>query len=172
MPEQQLEEKENEIKANLGIRIVRQKLLVRGDVLNMREIYGLTKREIEDEIHEMNQGEPVDENSKREDEKAVDVQEGRPVKGDEEANGLRNDLDQRKVGAIANAKKGRKDEENPESMCVICLSQESDTLIFPCGHLCLCSNCSDVVKTQTKMCPVCRTKIQSILPINVQQMRQ
>ena len=33
--------------------------LVRGDVLNMREIYGLTKREIEDEIHEMNQGEPL-----------------------------------------------------------------------------------------------------------------
>ena len=54
----------------------------------MREIYGLTKREIEDEIHEMNQGEP-EESSKREEEKAVDVQEGVPVKGDEEANGLR-----------------------------------------------------------------------------------
>eukprot|EP01084_Bolivina_argentea_P180274 311441_1 len=43
------------------------------------------------------------------------------------------------------------DEENE---CIICLSSRREYLCVPCGHLCLCKNCKDLMEK----CPVCRTQ--------------
>ena len=32
-------------------------------------------------------------------------------------------------------------EEDPEKECLVCLSEEKDTLIMPCGHYCVCGEC-------------------------------
>lgn len=42
------------------------------------------------------------------------------------------------------------------SMCVVCLCEEKDTVLVPCGHYVLCSSCSTSVQT----CPICRGQIR------------
>lgn len=43
--------------------------------------------------------------------------------------------------------------------CSICLENTSIMMLIPCGHLCMCQNCSVLVTRQqevSKKCPVCR----------------
>jgi len=47
--------------------------------------------------------------------------------------------------------------------CIVCQSEPRDTAVLPCRHMCLCSRCSDYIKTRTQYtsykCPICREKI-------------
>ena len=45
------------------------------------------------------------------------------------------------------------------SICKICLNDERDVTIVPCGHFVCCQSCS----SSLRQCPICRTTISSIL---------
>ena len=49
--------------------------------------------------------------------------------------------------------------------CCICTDITSSKIINPCGHICLCYKCSKKFPTNFKKCPICRTKINSIIDI-------
>lgn len=53
---------------------------------------------------------------------------------------------------------------NEEHVCVVCLAQPRQICQVPCGHICMCSNCSVSCNT----CPVCRKdivqKVRFIIP--------
>lgn len=40
--------------------------------------------------------------------------------------------------------------------CVACLDKPKDTMLDPCGHLCLCEACA----AQVQACPLCRARIR------------
>ena len=44
--------------------------------------------------------------------------------------------------------------------CNICYVNKLDTILFPCGHLCLCQECS---KKITDNCPICRVNVTGTL---------
>eukprot|EP01062_Namystynia_karyoxenos_P058848 TRINITY_DN5030_c1_g1_i2.p1 TRINITY_DN5030_c1_g1~~TRINITY_DN5030_c1_g1_i2.p1 ORF type:complete len:393 (+),score=110.40 TRINITY_DN5030_c1_g1_i2:62-1180(+) len=50
-----------------------------------------------------------------------------------------------------------------ETACVVCLTEPRDTLIMPCRHMCLCSGCASSLRKQMNKCPICRTRIESML---------
>ncbi|XP_068208163.1 mitochondrial E3 ubiquitin protein ligase 1-like [Palaemon carinicauda] len=51
----------------------------------------------------------------------------------------------------------------PESlMCVICCDLR-DVILMPCKHVCVCSECA--LKLSPRVCPVCRTEIDTIQPV-------
>lgn len=52
-----------------------------------------------------------------------------------------------------------------EVQCVICLLEPKDTAVLPCRHLCLCSGCAEVMRMQSRKCPICRQGIVSLLQI-------
>ena len=55
-----------------------------------------------------------------------------------------------------------------DHLCVICLSSQRDTVVFPCRHLCLCGTCSSSLSTGSrhmKKCPVCRVHIVCMLQL-------
>eukprot|EP00243_Klebsormidium_subtile_P004441 TRINITY_DN18421_c0_g1_i1.p1 TRINITY_DN18421_c0_g1~~TRINITY_DN18421_c0_g1_i1.p1 ORF type:complete len:384 (-),score=32.16 TRINITY_DN18421_c0_g1_i1:336-1487(-) len=52
--------------------------------------------------------------------------------------------------------------------CVVCLSEPRDTTVLPCRHMCMCGECAKVLRYQTNRCPVCRTVIDSLLEIKVE----
>ncbi len=39
-------------------------------------------------------------------------------------------------------------------LCKICFENESDTILFPCSHFCLCHQCSLAVVDKSNSCPV------------------
>jgi len=50
----------------------------------------------------------------------------------------------------------------PNTECIVCLDATVDTVILPCGHLCLCSDCGKSLvqvakqRAQALRCPLCR----------------
>ena len=46
--------------------------------------------------------------------------------------------------------------DEDDSTCVVCLTNEKNTVLVPCGHYCCCQGCA----SNMAMCPVCRTTIQ------------
>eukprot|EP00792_Barthelona_sp_PAP020_P002290 TRINITY_DN13754_c0_g1_i1.p1 TRINITY_DN13754_c0_g1~~TRINITY_DN13754_c0_g1_i1.p1 ORF type:complete len:285 (+),score=62.68 TRINITY_DN13754_c0_g1_i1:30-884(+) len=50
-----------------------------------------------------------------------------------------------------------------EEMCVICMCNKKDTMILPCRHYILCSECANILRTNNDVCPLCREHIESFL---------
>jgi len=60
---------------------------------------------------------------------------------------------------------GAPDEENPQGQgsleqCVICNDKETDVVINPCGHSCMCESCAKAYLQKKSMCPMCRSSIE------------
>lgn len=49
--------------------------------------------------------------------------------------------------------------------CCVCMDEESNIVLVPCGHLVMCKNCSKEIEK----CPICRQKI--IMKINKNELR-
>jgi hypothetical protein len=47
--------------------------------------------------------------------------------------------------------------------CIICMSNEKNTVFATCGHYVCCEECSDVIYKTTRKCPMCRNKIESVV---------
>lgn len=47
--------------------------------------------------------------------------------------------------------------------CVICMSEERDTMLLPCRHLCLCASCAQSLRYQANSCPICRCPFRAAL---------
>ena len=53
--------------------------------------------------------------------------------------------------------------------CCICMASPKDTILLPCGHVCVCSTCAALLEAQgidgepegVYLCPVCRTRVTS-----------
>mmetsp|Transcript_38907 Transcript_38907/g.65428 ORF Transcript_38907/g.65428 Transcript_38907/m.65428 type:complete len:347 (-) Transcript_38907:146-1186(-) len=55
--------------------------------------------------------------------------------------------------------------------CVICMSEQRDTTVLPCRHMCMCSGCAKLLRHQTNRCPICRTMVEGLLEIKVESKR-
>lgn len=59
------------------------------------------------------------------------------------------------------------DENDPENMCSVYFNfTNRQNLLAPCGHTQLCQACIDSVRSDSNMCPICRTDIQSVIKIH------
>ncbi|KAJ2718660.1 hypothetical protein GGI07_005651 [Coemansia sp. Benny D115] len=54
-------------------------------------------------------------------------------------------------------------EDSPQ--CAICLSDDRDTVLLPCRHMCMCRECANTYRQQSNKCPICRTVVETILHI-------
>ena len=69
------------------------------------------------------------------------------------------------IGLIDQAK-ALVDAEGP-SECCICFSETVDCRLDPCGHVAICSTCSDAIVSRAMArgaapkCPICRTQVKS-----------
>ncbi|XP_078659105.1 baculoviral IAP repeat-containing protein 7-like [Branchiostoma floridae x Branchiostoma belcheri] len=49
-----------------------------------------------------------------------------------------------------------------ERMCKICMDERSCMVLIPCGHMCCCEGCVQMVRSRGGRCPVCRGRIQRV----------
>ncbi|XP_030622382.1 E3 ubiquitin-protein ligase NEURL1B [Chanos chanos] len=53
---------------------------------------------------------------------------------------------------------------NKNGECTVCFDQEVDTVIYTCGHMCLCNDCGLKLKRQINACcPICRRPIKDVI---------
>ncbi|KAK4875769.1 hypothetical protein RN001_012191 [Aquatica leii] len=53
--------------------------------------------------------------------------------------------------------KARGDEMSDSQLCVVCKANPREVILLPCGHVCLCEDCSDEI---LELCPICREVIE------------
>jgi hypothetical protein len=53
--------------------------------------------------------------------------------------------------------------DDDDNTCVICLTEEKDTAVMPCRHMCLCKGCAEQLRVQSPKCPVCRGPIAQLV---------
>ncbi|KAJ8039363.1 E3 ubiquitin-protein ligase RNF26 [Holothuria leucospilota] len=60
-------------------------------------------------------------------------------------------------------------QERDKQLCVVCQDNEKNTILFPCKHLCVCSECveqiTSAVNLDRRRCPICRGKINSYMDV-------
>jgi len=54
---------------------------------------------------------------------------------------------------------------NGTNLCCICVTNEVNTCISPCGHAAFCSECSQQSFEHSDKCPICREKIGKIITV-------
>lgn len=60
------------------------------------------------------------------------------------------------------------DEEDEDSLCLICLSNQKRCIVMPCGHLCVCKDCALTLAQQPgAQCPICRNRVSTFVPLNL-----
>ncbi|XP_053320682.1 E3 ubiquitin-protein ligase NEURL1B isoform X1 [Spea bombifrons] len=53
---------------------------------------------------------------------------------------------------------------NKDGECAVCFDNEVETVIYTCGHMCLCSSCGMKLKRQVNACcPICRRVIKDVI---------
>ena len=61
----------------------------------------------------------------------------------------------------------QKEENKKEKkhLCIICLTNNQEIILSPCGHKCICENCYYKLKykNQISECPICRHPVESIV---------
>ena len=57
----------------------------------------------------------------------------------------------------------RQPEENPA--CVVCLETPKNSLLYPCGHACVCNDCGKELITRKLKCPLCRAPVKDCVKV-------
>ncbi|KAJ9592280.1 hypothetical protein L9F63_001176 [Diploptera punctata] len=75
---------------------------------------------------------------------------------------MQEDLSKRQLEASRKERRKRvRDKNVPDSQrCVVCNVNPREIILLPCGHVCICEDCSEGI---TNECPVCRAKIEKKL---------
>jgi len=57
-------------------------------------------------------------------------------------------------------------EEDENGVCAVCLEQPADAAVVPCGHMCGCYACLEMLQTSSSsLCPICRGPVDSVIRI-------
>lgn len=51
-------------------------------------------------------------------------------------------------------------------LCLVCMLDPINTLLLPCRHLCLCTECAQRIRSRCSGCPLCRNSIERIVQIH------
>lgn len=53
--------------------------------------------------------------------------------------------------------------ESASEDCIVCMSEQKNTVFANCGHYSCCLTCATTIFNTTKLCPMCRSKIMSVV---------
>eukprot|EP01083_Nonionella_stella_P062514 162525_1 len=58
------------------------------------------------------------------------------------------------------------DDVKGDDECIVCMDERKNTILFPCRHMCLCTECAGMLENGDKPeCPVCRQKIEEVIRV-------
>eukprot|EP01084_Bolivina_argentea_P008352 15655_1 len=54
-------------------------------------------------------------------------------------------------------------EEDDSKLCIVCMDNERDHVLIPCGHIAVCKDCKDNYNQDGAECPICREKVKMVV---------
>jgi len=54
-----------------------------------------------------------------------------------------------------------------DNVCIVCTVNPRTVTIFPCRHTYLCSECIEMLRSQTNRCPICRCAVESAVDLSI-----
>jgi hypothetical protein len=57
--------------------------------------------------------------------------------------------------------------EQESKLCVVCQDRNKCVIVLPCRHLCLCTECSIIIKRDHGTCPMCRQDVRRTMKIYI-----
>ena len=54
------------------------------------------------------------------------------------------------------------------NVCKVCLTENSDRVFQPCGHLACCNGCAE----RLRLCPICRNPIKELVKVVIRKRRK
>ncbi|CAE8680853.1 unnamed protein product, partial [Polarella glacialis] len=57
------------------------------------------------------------------------------------------------------------DRLNGQDTCCVCMDKRKDSVLTPCGHRAVCSECGETLKARSRKCPVCRQTITGVVRV-------
>ena len=71
---------------------------------------------------------------------------------------LREEIKKLKIKIEDKEKKIKEKEDELDKKCSVCLTNKSNIIFIPCGHLCMCNDCdSKFSRFNISFCPMCRS---------------
>jgi hypothetical protein len=56
--------------------------------------------------------------------------------------------------------------QNANNECVVCMERPSNSVVYACGHLCLCWDCATNIRNHARpLCPICQQEVKDIIKI-------
>ena len=59
------------------------------------------------------------------------------------------------------------EQEQESNLCVVCQDRNKCVIVLPCRHLCLCTECSIIIKRDHGTCPMCRQNVRRTMKIYI-----
>merc|ERR1711879_148432 len=56
-------------------------------------------------------------------------------------------------------------DEDEGGACAVCLEQPANAAVVPCGHMCACYACLEMLQISSSLCPICRGPVDSVIRI-------
>ena len=53
--------------------------------------------------------------------------------------------------------------EDDSTKCIVCMENDRNALLVPCGHIYTCKSCTDVFRKRKNACPICRSVIRKVI---------
>ena len=67
------------------------------------------------------------------------------------------------INKVYRQEEGGDDSGFNDGKCLICCSEDSTVVAFPCRHCCMCHECAERFSTMTTHCPVCRATVTELI---------
>ena len=63
------------------------------------------------------------------------------------------------------------DDADTGDLCMICYTNQCDSVVLPCGHGSACSKCNHTFISDTGKCFICRADVKQMLRVDVENLR-
>lgn len=70
------------------------------------------------------------------------------------------------IFGLSNSAATASNSDEDSEKCVICLTSNRETILLPCRHACLCTECSQNLFKNTQECPICRITVVGLVNVD------
>lgn len=154
-------DREKEQRVPIPLDLSLHRVAMKKGVYDALSIYGTDKKE---RVFPTNSNKTKASNKKRDKQSAKSGDESEFFEDEEEEEEDEADNDEE---AKKNSTEKAEDDENAEeNLCVVCLTNEKEIVLFPCRHCALCVECAQMLSDNGKKCPMCRQPVSLLIHLH------